>query len=114
MLDGSSRGFTTIFLLIMTKEDKEGSIFGSRALSDRFGSSGRISFQGFHTKVPRTAELITQIWLLCLCIGGMNLLRKQYFVYALFLTGLSRNMRPKDFPIEFISVQQVCFINYYV
>lgn len=43
----------------MTEEDKEGSIFGSRALSDRFGSSGRISFQDFHTKVPRTAELNT-------------------------------------------------------
>lgn len=103
--------FNTTFMLIMI-ENKKGSIFKSRAFSDRLVSQGRISSQDFHTTLPRTGAFRTQIWFLCYCVGEMKWLRKQYLVWVQFPTGLKRNVGHKDFTIDLISVQ-VCFITYY-
>ena len=44
----------------------------------------------------------------------MELLRKEYLVQVKFLTRLNGNMEHEDFTVEFILIQQVRCITYYV
>ena len=79
--------------------------------------SGRTStslFQNFHYRLFRAYKFTTETRLLYHWVVGMELLRKEYLVQVKFLTRLSGNMGHEDFTVEFILIQQVHCITYYV
>ena len=78
------------------------------------GRTSKFLFQNFHYRLSRTWKFTTETRLLYHWVVGMELLRKEYLVQVKFLTRLNGNMEHEDFTVEFILIQQVRCITYYV